>query len=67
MTMHINNRFSEIIGNRDYDISLQAMEVDPTKVLGSLKMLMANRSVSDFKLGAGQYFIYFISSSDVEG
>lgn len=51
MTMHINKRFSEIIGNRDYDISLQAMEVDPTKVLGSLKMLMANRSVSDSSLG----------------
>ena len=44
MTMHINERFSEILGNHDYDISLQAMEVDPTRVLGSLKMLMANRS-----------------------
>lgn len=51
MTMHINERFSEILGNHDYDISLQAMEVDPTKVLGSLKMLMANRSVSDSSLG----------------
>ena len=51
MTMHINERFSEILGNHDYDISLQAMEVDPTRVLGSLKMLMANRSVSDSSLG----------------
>ena len=51
MTMHINERFSEILGNHDYDISLQAMEVDPSKVLGSLKMLMANRSVSDSSLG----------------
>lgn len=51
MIMHINKRFSEIVGNRDYDISLQAMEIDPTKVLGSLKMLMANRSVSDSSLG----------------
>lgn len=51
MTMNINERFSEILGNQDYDISLQAMEVDPTKVLGSLKMLMANRSVSDSSLG----------------
>lgn len=51
MTMHINERFSEILGNHDYDISLQAMEVDPTKVLGSLKILMANRSVSDSSLG----------------
>ena len=51
MTMHINERFAEILGNHDYDISLQAMEVDPTKVLGSLKMLMANRSVSDSSLG----------------
>lgn len=51
MTMHINERFAEILGNHDYDISLQAMEIDPTKVLGSLKMLMANRSVSDSSLG----------------
>lgn len=51
MTMHINERFSEILGNHNYDISLQAMEVDPTKVLGSLKMLMENRSVSDSSLG----------------
>lgn len=51
MTMNVNERFSEILGNQDYDISLQAMEVDPTKVLGSLKMLMANRSVSDSSLG----------------
>lgn len=51
MTMHINERFSEILGNHDYDISLQAMEVDLTRVLGSLKMLMANRSVSDSSLG----------------
>ena len=51
MTRNINERFSEILGNHDYDISLQAMEVDPTRVLGSLKMLMANRSVSDSSLG----------------
>ena len=51
MTMHINKRFSEILGNHDYDISLQAMEVDPTRVLGSLKLLMANRTVSDSSLG----------------
>lgn len=51
MTAHINKRFSEILGNHDYDISLQAMEVDPTRVLGSLKLLMANRTVSDSSLG----------------
>lgn len=51
MIMQINERFSEILGNHDYDISLQAMEIDPTKVLGSLKILMANRSVSDSSLG----------------
>lgn len=51
MTMHINERFSEILGNHDYDVSLQAMEVDPMRVLGSLKLLMANRSVSDSSLG----------------
>lgn len=51
MTMNINERFSEILGNHEYDISLRAMEVDPTRVLGSLKVLMANRSVSDSSLG----------------
>lgn len=51
MTRHINERFSEVLGNHNYDISLQPMEVDPTKVLGSLKLLMANRSVSDSSLG----------------
>lgn len=51
MTMNINERFSEILGNHDYDISLQAMEIDPTRVLGSLKLLMANRLVSESSLG----------------
>lgn len=51
MTKHINDRFSEILGNHNYDISLQAMEIDPARVLESLKVLMANRSVSDSSLG----------------
>lgn len=51
MANRINNRFAEILGNHNYDISLQAMEINPTKVLSSLKVLMANRSVDDTSLG----------------
>lgn len=51
MSSHINERFAEILGDHNYDITLQAMEVDPTKVLGALKILMSNRSVSDTSLG----------------
>lgn len=51
LTSNINKRFSTIIGNKDFNVSLQAMEVDPTKVLASLKLLMANRNTSNISLG----------------
>lgn len=51
LTSNINKRFSTIIGSTDYNVSLQAMEVDPTKVLASLKLLMANRNTSNISLG----------------
>lgn len=51
LTSNINKRFSTILGNKDFDVSLQAMEVDPTKVLSSLKLLMSNRNTADISLG----------------
>lgn len=51
LTKNINKRFSSILGNGDYNISLQAMEIDPTKVLASLKLLMENRNAADISLG----------------
>lgn len=51
LTNNINGRFSEILGNHDFDVSLQAMEVSPNKVLSSLKVLMENRSSTDASLG----------------
>lgn len=51
LTNNINRRFSMILGNRDFDVSLQAMEINPDKVLSSLKLLMAQRNTSDISLG----------------
>jgi len=51
LTSNINKRFSTILGNNDFDMSLQAMEIDPNKVLSSLKLLMSNRNTSDISLG----------------
>jgi len=51
LTNNINKRFSAILGNSDFDVSLQAMEVDPNKVLSSLKLLMSNRNAADISLG----------------
>jgi len=51
LTGNINKRFSTILGNNNFDVSLQAMEVDPNRVLASLKLLMANRNAADISLG----------------
>lgn len=51
LTSNINKRFSSILGNNDFDVSLQAMEVDPNRVLASLKLLMSNRNAADISLG----------------
>lgn len=51
ITNSVNNHFSRILGNNNYDVSLQAMEVNPSKVIASLKVLMANRSASESSLG----------------
>lgn len=51
LTNNINKRFGEILGNDDFDVSLQAMEISPGRVLSSLKLLMAQRNTSDISLG----------------
>lgn len=51
LTSNINKRFSKILGNHDFDVSLQAMEINPNRVLASLKLLMANRNTTDSSLG----------------
>ena len=51
LSYNINRRFSTILGNSDFDVSLKAMDVDPNKVLSSLKLLMAQRNTSDISLG----------------
>lgn len=51
LTNNINRRFSTILGNNNFDVSLQAMEIDPNRVLASLKLLMANRNSADISLG----------------
>lgn len=51
LTTNINKRFSMILGKSDFDVSLQAMEINPNRVLSSLKLLMANRNAADISLG----------------
>ena len=51
VTNNINKRFGAILGNDDFDVSLQAMEISPGRVLSSLKLLMAQRNTSDISLG----------------
>lgn len=51
LTNNINKRFNAILGGRHHEISLHAMEIDPTKVLSSLKLLLENRSAGDISLG----------------
>ena len=44
LTNNINKRFGMVLGNNDFDVSLRAMEINPAKVLSSLKLLMAQRN-----------------------
>ena len=51
LTNNINKRFGAILESDDFDVSLQAMEISPGRVLSSLKLLMAQRNTSDISLG----------------
>ena len=51
LTNNINKRFGMVLGNNDFDVSLLAMEINPAKVLSSLKLLMAQRNTTEISLG----------------
>ena len=51
LTKNINKRFGMILGNDNFNVSLQAMEINPGRVLSSLKLLMSQRNTSDISLG----------------
>ncbi len=51
LTNNINKRFGAILGSNDFNVSLQAMEISPGRVLSSLKLLMAQRGTADISLG----------------
>lgn len=51
LTNNINKRFGMVLGNNDFDVSLRAMEINPAKVLSSLKLLMAQRNTTEISLG----------------
>lgn len=59
LTNNINKRFGMVLGNNDFDVSLRAMEINPAKVLSSLKLLMAQRNTTEISLGVNN--ILYIS------
>ena len=59
LTNNINNKFRNILGNDDFNISLKTLEVEPNKILSSLKLLMDKRNISDISLGVNN--ILYIS------
>ncbi len=49
---NINQRFSKVIGiESDLNISLKTIDIEPSKLLSSLKLLMSNRQTGDTSLG----------------
>jgi len=49
---NINQRFSKAIGiESDLNISLKTIDIEPSKLLSSLKLLMSNRQIGDTSLG----------------
>ncbi|MGO1581547.1 MAG: DUF2813 domain-containing protein [Peptoniphilaceae bacterium] len=49
---NINTRFTNILGNKnDFTVSLKTMDIDPTKLIYSLKLFLSDRSISDISLG----------------
>ena len=47
----LNGRFKNAMGSDEFYLSLQAVDVDPSKVLSSMNLLMANRMPNDNSLG----------------
>ena len=51
LVKNLNCRFKRTMGTDDYYLSLQAVDVDPNRVLSSLKLLIDNRMPNDNSLG----------------
>lgn len=49
---NINNSFSTILGlDNDFEVSLKTMNIDPSKILNSMKIMVSKREASDVSLG----------------
>ena len=51
LTKSINKRFSEVLSSNDFAVSLKTLEIEPSKILSSLKLLLSNRNTSEISLG----------------
>lgn len=52
LVTNINNRFANILGTEnDFKVSLKTMDIDPTKLIYSLKLFLSDRSINDISLG----------------
>ncbi|MCY6353635.1 ATP-dependent nuclease [Clostridium sp. ZS2-4] len=49
---NINSRFTSILGmGSDFNVSLKTIDIDPNKLLTSLKILLSDRNTSEISLG----------------
>ncbi|MDD3341567.1 MAG: AAA family ATPase [Bacilli bacterium] len=51
ITRKLNMRFSEILGNDELNITFGTQEIDPNKIISSMKIMLANRNINDISLG----------------
>lgn len=58
---NINGSFSNILGlDNGLEVSLKTMNIDPNKILNSMKIMMANREADDVSLGLNN-LLYIIN------
>jgi putative ATP-dependent endonuclease of OLD family len=52
LSKNINSRFSNILGTgSNFNVSLKTIDIDPNKLLTSMKILLSNRNTSEISLG----------------
>lgn len=52
LSNNINNSFSSILGlDNDFEVSLKTMNIDPNKILNSMKIMVSKRDANDVSLG----------------
>lgn len=52
LVININNRFTDILGvGNNFEVSLKTMDIDPNKLIYSLKLFMSGRNIRDISLG----------------